>query len=80
MKNAIMMLILIIGLVACKNQDWNFPDFDYTAGYFPYQYPVRTLVLGKDIFDNSNDNNHKFLISAAFGGVYKNSENREFNI
>lgn len=80
MKNTIMILILIIGFASCKNQEWNFPDFDYTAGYFPYQYPVRTLVLGDDIYDNSNDNKHKFLISAAFGGVYENRENREFDI
>ena len=70
------MLILILGLFSCKKNDpWKFPDFDYTTAYFPYQYPVRTLVLGEYNFDNSNDNQLKFLISATMGGVYKNNEN-----
>lgn len=67
-------------MIACKNQDVDFPDFDYTAAYFPRQYPVRTLVLGNDIYDNTNDNDHKFLISARFGGVYKNTKDRIFKI
>jgi hypothetical protein len=37
-------------------------------------------VLGDYIYPNENDNNHKFLISAAFGGVYENTLNREFKI
>jgi hypothetical protein len=80
MKKILVILTLITGLIACENQKNEFPDFDYTAGYFPYQYPVRTLVLGDYIYDNTNDNNHKFLISAAFGGVYSNNEDREFTI
>lgn len=72
---------LIFFLVSCENQENEFPDFDYTTGYFPYQYPVRTIELGKDvIWDNTNDNNHKFLISAAMGGVYKNTIDREFTV
>lgn len=66
--------------MACENQEPEFPDFDYTTGYFPYQFPVRTLVLGDYIFDNTNDNNHKFLISAAMGGVYSNDRDRVFTI
>ena len=80
MKKILFLLMLSVGVVACKNQEIVFPDFDYTTGYFPYQYPVRTLVLGKDIYDNSNDNNHKFLISAAMGGVYENKADRTFKI
>ncbi len=72
--------MLLAALAACKNQEIDFPDFDYTTGYFPYQYPVRTLVLGKDIYDNTNDNNHKFLISATMGGVYENKADRFFRI
>lgn len=59
-------------ILSCQNEDWAFPDFDYTTAYFPYQYPVRTLVLGDYNFDNSNDNAHKFMISATMGGVYRN--------
>jgi hypothetical protein len=66
-------LLLSLGvLVSCQNDDWEFPDFDYTTAYFPYQFPVRTLVLGDYYFDNSNDNAHKFMISATMGGVYRN--------
>lgn len=67
-------------VLACENDEPVFPDFDYTTGYFPYQFPVRTLVLGDYIFDNTNDNNHKFLISAAMGGVYANNADRVFTI
>ena len=78
MKRILIILTLFAGLIACENQENEFEDFDYTSGYFPYQYPVRTLVLGNYIYDNTNDNNHKFLISAAMGGVYENTENRIF--
>ena len=50
MKKILVILTLVTGLIACENQKNEFPDFDYTAGYFPYQYPVRTLVLGDYIF------------------------------
>jgi hypothetical protein len=80
MKKILVILTLVIGLIACHNQKITFPDFDFTSGYFPYQYPVRTLVLGDYIFDNTNDNNHKFLISAAIGGMYANNKDRSFDI
>ncbi|MDR0699681.1 MAG: DUF5627 domain-containing protein [Tannerella sp.] len=67
-------------LTACGNFEIDHDDYLYTSGYLPYQYPVRTLVLGDYIYDNSNDNAHKFLISVAMGGVYKNEKNREFKI
>jgi hypothetical protein len=80
MKSKLLMIIILIGAVACENQPNDFPDYDFTSVYFPYQYPVRTLVLGNYIFDNTNDNNHKFLISATFGGVYENDQDREITI
>ncbi|WP_177236789.1 DUF5627 domain-containing protein [Spirosoma endophyticum] len=80
MKKILFLLVLVAGLYACKNQEIVFPDYDYTSGYFPYQYPIRTLILGDYIYDNSNDNNHKFLISAAMGGVYANTKDRIFKI
>lgn len=73
-------VLLIAGLTSCKNFDIDHPDYLYTSGYFPYQFPVRTLILGDYIYDNSNDNEHKFLISAAIGGVYANEKDRTFNI
>jgi hypothetical protein len=64
-------------LASCTNQDIEFPDYDYTTGYFTYQYPVRTLLLGNDIlYDNSNDNAHMFIVSVAMGGVYRNTKDR----
>lgn len=80
MKRMLIITTLVIGLTACHNQENDFPNFDYTAAYFPYQYPVRTLVLGDYIYDNTNDNNHQFLISAAFGGVYSNDKDRVLDI
>jgi hypothetical protein len=79
MKKLFLILTLIIGLLACENFDKTHPDFDYTTGYFPYQFPVRTLVLGDYIYDNANDNAHKFIISVAMGGVYQNTIDRVFD-
>ncbi|SFE06641.1 DUF5627 domain-containing protein [Thermophagus xiamenensis] len=59
---------------SCENQDVEFPDFDYTTVYFAYQYPVRTIVLGEDIYDNSLDNEYKCMIYATMGGVYSNDK------
>ena len=78
MKKAFFILLIITGLFSCNNFEIEHPDFDYTTGYFPYQYPVRTLVLGDYIYDNSNDNAGKFVISVAMGGVYENRMDREF--
>ena len=63
------------GIYSCKNDEREFANFDYTTTYFPYQYPVRTLVLGDYVYDNNNDNNLKFKISARVGGLYENKSN-----
>lgn len=80
MKKIFLILTLAIGLLSCENFDIDHPDFDYTSGFFPYQFPVRTLVLGDYIYDNTNDNDHKFVISVAMGGVYENEKDRAFEI
>lgn len=78
MKKIILLLsFLLIFMFSCENQDWEFDDFEYTTTYFAFQTPVRTLVLGDYNFDNTNDNNHRFVISATMGGVYKNTVNHE---
>ena len=52
--------VAAMAMVSCENQDTDFPDFDYQTGYFAYQTPIRTLVLGNDErADNSIDNAHK---------------------
>jgi hypothetical protein len=67
--------IMMLTMLSCsKNNNFRFDDFDYTTVYFPYQYPIRTLVLGDYSLDNSNDNQLKFLISARVGGLYENKK------
>ena len=80
MKKIFILFVITAGLFSsCKNWDWDFPYDGATTGYFPYQYPVRTIVLGNYIYPNENDNNHMFIISAAVGGGYKNKNNVTFN-
>ncbi len=85
MKQFKILGILAAGLVnllttSCKNQDVDFPDFDYSAVYFAYQYPVRTIVLGNDIVDNTLDNEHKCKIYATMSGVYENTKRIDIDI
>jgi len=55
---------------SCENGDWSFDDFDYSAVYFAYQTPVRTITLGTDYLnDNSLDNQRQFQIMATVGGL-----------
>jgi len=62
---------LSLTLASCYNADKDFPDYEGgTTAYFAYQYPVRTLILGNDIYDNSLDNDHKCQIWATMGGAY----------
>jgi hypothetical protein len=66
-----------------KNSDIDHPDFDHQAVYFAYQYPVRTIVLGEDLFiDNTLDNEHKVEIKATIGGTRenKNDVSIDFNV
>lgn len=77
MKKLIIISLIVIVAVfsACENQKWSYPNFDYTTVYFPYQSPVRTIVLGQDyLYDNSEDNQHQCTIMATMGGVYSNTK------
>jgi hypothetical protein len=63
-----------------KNSDIDHPDFDHQSVYFAYQYPVRTIVLGEDLFiDNSLDNEHKFEVKATLGGTRENKNDVAIN-
>ena len=78
MKSNILKFICGIGLAcafwSCENGDIDFPDYEEgTTVYFPYQYPVRTIVLGDDEYDTSLDKAHKCQIKATFGGSYNGS-------
>ena len=65
---------LVCGLWSCESGDQSFPDYEGgTTAYFPYQYPVRTIVLGDDEYDTSMDKAHKCQIKATFGGSYNGS-------
>ncbi len=75
MKKLYIILTLVTGfLVAC--QENKFEDYDYTAAYFPNQYPIRTF----DVSENTNSNDYKFLIPAVMGGIYKNNKDRVLQI
>lgn len=74
MKKIFVLIIFIIGLVACENQPWDFPDYKLKAVYFPVQTPVRTLSIGEDRIDNSLDKEFKFDIGVSIGGMYENNK------
>ena len=62
---------LSLTFASCYNSEHEFPDFEGgTTAYFAYQFPVRTLVLGNDIYDNTLDNEHKCRIWSTMGGAY----------
>ncbi|MDO6439572.1 DUF1735 domain-containing protein [Cyclobacterium sp. 1_MG-2023] len=75
MKKIIIYLILVIGTMACKDQEFEFYDFDYTAVYFPIQLPLRTLSLGEDRIDNTLDKSLQFDIAVSIGGLYAANNN-----
>ena len=63
--------VLSLAYTSCYNADKDFPDYEGgTTAYFAYQYPVRTLILGNDIYDNTLDNEHKCRIWSTMGGAY----------
>ena len=63
--------VISLAYTSCYNADKEFPDFEGgTTAYFAYQFPVRTLVLGNDIYDNTLDNAHKCRIWSTMGGAY----------
>lgn len=60
-----------LSFASCYNADKDFPDYEGgTTAYFAYQFPVRTVILGNDIYDNALDNQHKIQIWSTMGGAY----------
>jgi hypothetical protein len=81
MKKILYLLSIVTLFYGCENKDIDFPDFAFQAVYFPFQTPVRTLMLGdEEIGDNSIDLEHAFSIGASIGGMYANTEDREITI
>jgi len=77
MKKTLSILIAGIVTFGCSNVDIEFDDFDHQSIYFPYQTPVRTLILGDEsLGDNSIDLEHAFSIGVTMGGAYENTKDR----
>jgi hypothetical protein len=74
MKKIIYTLLFIAFISSCKNQEIDYPDYNYNAVYFPVQFPVRTLSLGNDLIDNSLDKELTFKIGVCIGGMYENKQ------
>jgi len=76
MKNKIFLMftILFITLTSCSNDEMVYDNFEFQSVYFAYQFPVRTITLGEDVFDTTLDNEHKCRIMATLGGVYSNDK------
>ena len=67
MKKSLYMSLMLLAAVAttgCKNGDRDFDDFaGGTTVYFPYQYPVRTILLGDGVeYSTELDNAHRFKV------------------
>jgi hypothetical protein len=75
MKNFLIPIIGLFVLAACSNKEATFSDYDYQTVYFAYQYPVRSITFGEDIFNTDLDNQGKCLIMATTGGVYSSKKN-----
>ena len=81
MKKIIPILFAGILLCSCTNRDIEFDDYDYTTVYFPFQTPIRTLILGDEsVGDNSIDLERAFSIGVTMGGLYENREDRVVTI
>jgi len=81
MKKILTILFTGILLYSCTNKDIEFDDYDYTTVYFPFQKPIRTLILGDEsVGDNSIDQERAFSIGVTMGGVYENKQDRVVTI
>jgi len=81
MKKILYLLSIVTLLSGCENKDIDFPDFAFQSVYFPFQTPVRTLMLGdEETGDNSIDLEHAFSIGASIGGIYENTNDREITV
>ncbi|WP_339923417.1 DUF1735 domain-containing protein [uncultured Cyclobacterium sp.] len=75
MKKILIYLMIVIGTMACKDQEFGFYDYDHTAVYFPIQLPLRTLSIGEDRIDNTLDKDLQFDIAVSIGGLYATNKN-----
>jgi len=81
MKKIVYLLSLVALLFGCENQNVEFEDFAYQTVYFPFQTPVRSIMLGDEVIgDNSIDLEHAFSIGASIGGMYSNTKDRVLSV
>ena len=84
MKKSIAILIILTAIFGC-NKERIFPDREYLKAdgsgtgkyygvYFGDQFPLRSLVLGQERFENP-DNDSLFHIGVSIGGMYENTKN-----
>jgi len=77
------LIVLFAGLLAfaCTNRDIEFDDYLYQSIFFPYQMPIRTVILGDEaVGDNTIDREGAFTIGVTMGGVYENNKDREITV
>jgi hypothetical protein len=75
MKRLIPILTVFALVTGCEQELPEFQDFEYTAVYYPFQYPMRTLSMGEeDAYDNSLEKELVFHIAPVIGGMYENTE------
>jgi hypothetical protein len=73
-------ILLSASFSSCRNQDISYSNYTYQTLYFPYQSPVRKIVLGDDDqYDNSSDTAHECEIMATIGGEYSNGSDVTIN-
>lgn len=81
MKKIFYLSSIAILFFCCTNKDIAFDDFAYQTVYFPYQTPVRSLILGDEVEgDNSIDLEHAFSIGASTGGMYANTKDKVISV
>ncbi len=81
MKKILFLISIALLTFSCTNRDIDFEDYDYQSVYFPFQTPLRTLMLGDEVVgDNSIDLEHSFSIGVTTGGVLENQTDLEVRI
>jgi hypothetical protein len=78
MKKILYLLGIVALAVGCTNQEIEFDDFEFQGVYFPFQSPIRTIILGDEVIgDNTIDRERAFSIGVSIGGMYENTRDRE---
>lgn len=81
MKKIIITLFAGILMFACTNKPIGFDDYLYQSVFFPYQMPIRTIILGDEaVGDNTIDREKAFTIGVTTGGIYENKKDLEITI